>query len=421
MKYILLVGDGMADHPHPELGQRTPLQAANTPNLDFLACHGIFGTVHTLVSGYPLGSDVANLVLMGYDPKVYYSGRSPLEAANIGVDLGPKDVAFRCNLVSVRNGIMQDFSSGHIPTDEAKPLVKLLDQKFGTDKIKFYTGTSYRHLVVWRNGPLQARCTPPHDISGQEIAGYLPKGPGHRDLVQLMQDSQLLLEGHEINRERRREGKPPANMAWLWGQGTKPNMPTLTERYQLSGSVISAVDLVKGIGIYAGLSVVNVPGATGYLDTNYAGKVEAALKVLKKHDFVFIHVEAPDECGHNGDVKGKVKAIEDFDEKIVGAVLKGLEGVKEYRLLVLPDHPTPLDVRTHVDEPVPFVIYQPGREPNAGITGYDETQAAASGTHLEEGWRLMDFFITGQKPEPEPQSQESPDATQAVSSQGEVA
>ena len=414
MKYVLLVGDGMADHPHPNLGQRTPLQAAKTPNLDFFAQRGIFGTVHTLVPGYPLGSDVANLVLMGYDPKLYYSGRSPLEAANIGVDLGPKDVAFRCNLVSVRNGVMQDFSAGHIPTEDAKPLIKLLDQKFGTEKIKFYVGTSYRHLVVWRGGPLQARCTPPHDISGQDIAGHLPKGPGHREVVQLMQDSQLLLEGHEINRERRREGKPPANMAWLWGQGMKPKMPTLTERYQLTGSVISAVDLVKGIGIYAGLSVVNVPGATGYLDTNYVGKAEAALKVLKKHDFVFVHVEAPDECGHNGDEKGKVQAIEDFDEKVVGVIRKGLEGVRDYRLLVLPDHPTPLDVRTHVDEPVPFLIYQPGGEPAPGITGYDEFQAKVSGVHLEEGWRLMDYFITGQKPEPETSPQTSPETGQSA-------
>lgn len=401
MKYILLVGDGMADHPHPDLDNRTPLQAARTPNLDRLARQGIYGTAHTLLDGYPLGSDVANLAVMGYDPRQYYSGRAPLEAANIGVDLGPRDVAFRCNLVNVKNGHMQDFSSGHIPTDEAKPLIKLLNQKFGTDKIKFYLGTSYRHLLVWRGGPLKARCTPPHDISGQEITGFLPKGPGHKDLLQLMLDSRFLLEGHEINRERRHEGKPAANMIWLWGQGTKPQMPTMTDRFHVTGSVISAVDLIKGIGLYAGLSVVNVPGATGYLDTNYVGKAEAALKVLKKHDFVFVHVEAPDECGHNGDVAGKVRAIEDFDEKVVGTVLAGLEGRQDYKIMVLPDHPTPLDARTHTNESVPFLIYQPGeREPGA-VSGYDEFQAKQTGLHIEAGWHLMEFFITGRLTEAE--------------------
>ncbi|MCK5219732.1 cofactor-independent phosphoglycerate mutase, partial [bacterium] len=359
MKYLLLVGDGMSDHPHPELDQRTPLQAARTPNLDFLAKHGTLGTAHTLVPGYPLGSDVANLAVMGYDPKKYYSGRAPLEAANIGVDLGPKDVAFRCNLVYVKNNVMEDYSSGHLPTPEAEPLIKMMGQKLGNKKINFYLGNSYRHLMVWQGGPLKVQCTPPHDISGREISAYWPKGAGHKELIRLMEDSRLLLDGHEVNRERRRSGLPPANMIWLWGQGNKPEMPTLTERFNITGSVISAVDLIKGLGIYAGLSSIKVPGATGYLDTNYQGKAEAALKVLKKQDLVFVHVEAPDECGHNGDVPGKVKAIEDFDEKVVGTILKGLEGRKDYRILVMPDHPTPLDVRTHVDESVPFIIYQP--------------------------------------------------------------
>ncbi len=404
MKYLLLVGDGMADHPNPELNQRTPLQAARTPNLDFLARHGILGTAHTLVQGYPLGSDVANLAVMGYDPKKYYSGRAPLEAANIGVDLEPRDVAFRCNLVHVKNNIMEDYSSGHLPTPEAEPLIKMMEKKLGNKKIKFYLGNSYRHLMVWQGGPLKVQCTPPHDISGREISAYWPKGAGHKELVRLMEDSRLLLEGHEVNRERRRSGLVPANMIWLWGQGKKPEMPTLTERFNITGSVISAVDLIKGLGIYAGLSPIKVPGATGYLDTNYAGKAEAALKVLKKQDLVFVHVEAPDECGHNGDVAGKVKAIEDFDEKVVGAILKGLEGRKDYRILVLPDHPTPLDVRTHVDEPVPFIIYQPeaGQEKNPEMKispdGYDEEQARAAGLHIEEAWRLMEILITGNWP-----------------------
>ena len=398
MKYILLVGDGMADHPHPGLGGKTPLQAAHTPNMDRLAQHGTVGTAHTLVQGYPLGSDVANLSLLGYDPVAYYSGRAPLEAANIGVDLAPADVAFRLNLVSVKDGIMADYSSGHIPTEDAKPLIKMLGERLGTKKISFHLGTSYRHLLVWRSGPLEARCTPPHDFSDRPVADHLPRGPRHKELIQVMEDSRLLLEGHEVNRERRRDNQPPANMIWLWGQGKKPEMPTLTHKYQLTGAVISAVDLVKGIGIYAGLQVVNVPGATGYLDTNYVGKAEAALKVLKKHDFVFVHVEAPDETGHNGDVAGKVQAIEDFDAKVVGTILAGLEGRDDYRVLVLPDHPTPLDVRTHVDEPVPFVLYQPGRPPS-GLAGYDEAQARATGRHVEQGWRLMDVLIRDVWPE----------------------
>lgn len=394
MKYILLVGDGMSDHPQAQLGNKTPLQAANTPNMDFLAQRGIVGTAHTLVPGLPLGSDVANLAVMGYDPREYYSGRSPLEAANIGVDLGPSDVAFRLNLVSVKDGLMADYSSGHIATEDAKPLIKMLGDKLGDKKISFHLGTSYRHLMVWKSGPVDARCTPPHDISGKPVAEHLPKGPRHAEVVRLMEDSRFLLDGHEVNRERRREGKPPANMIWLWGQGKKPNMPTMTERFKISGGVISAVDLVKGIGIYAGLQVIPVQGATGYLDTNYAGKAEAALKVLKKHDFVFVHVEAPDETGHNGDAAGKIRAIEDFDAKVVGTILRGLEGRKDYRILLMPDHATPLDARTHTDEPVPFICYEPDG-PSNGAAAYDEEQARATGRRVEEAWKLMDCLIRG--------------------------
>ncbi len=398
MKYIVLVGDGMADHPHPKLNNQTPLQIGKTPNMDKLATLGQLGTADTLVDGYPLGSDVANLTVMGYDPHKYYSGRAPLEAANIGVDLGPKDIAFRCNLVNIKNETMVDFSSGHISTEDAKPLIKMLGQKLGTDKIKFYLGTSYRHLLVWRGGPIKACCIPPHDITGKPIAEHMPKGAGHKELIQLMEDSRFLLEGHEVNRDRRREGHLTANMIWLWGQGSKPQMPTLTEKYHLTGGVISAVDLIKGIGLYAGLEVIKVPGVTGYLDTNYLGKAEAALKVLKKHDFVFVHVEAPDECGHNGDVAGKVKAIEDFDEKVVGTILQGVEGRTDFKIMILPDHPTPLDVRTHTKEAVPFIIYQPGGEPSRA-TGYHETAARETGVHIPEAWKLMDIFITGQWPD----------------------
>jgi 2,3-bisphosphoglycerate-independent phosphoglycerate mutase len=398
MKYILLVGDGMSDHPQPALGNKTPLQVAKTPNMDFLAQHGLVGTAQTLVPGLPLGSDVANLAVLGYDPRQYYSGRAPLEAANIGVELSPSDVAFRLNLVTIKDNVMADYASGHITTEDAKPLIKMLGDKLGDKKVAFYLGTSYRHLVVWRSGPVDARCTPPHDISGKPITDFMPQGPRHAEVARLMEDSRFLLEGHEVNRERRREGKPPANMAWLWGQGKKPQMPTMTERFQITGGVISAVDLVKGIGIYAGLTVVPVQGATGYLDTNYVGKAEAALKVLKKNDFVFVHVEAPDEAGHNGDAAGKIQAIEDFDAKVVGTILTGLEGRRDFRLLVMPDHPTPLDTRTHVDEPVPFICYQPDGESN-GAQAYDEEQARATGKHVAEAWKLMDCLIKGEWPE----------------------
>lgn len=398
MKYVLIVGDGMADHPNPDLNNQTPLQAANIPTMDKLAQKGVTGLAHTLVDGLPFGSDVANLAVLGYDPNKYFSGRAPLEAANIGVELGPKDIAFRCNLVNVKNNIMDDYSAGHITTEDAKPLIKMLNQKLGSDKIRFYLGTSYRHLVVWKNGPIKAKCTPPHDISGKEITEYLPKGSGHKELVQLMEDSQLLLMGHEVNRERRAEGKKTASMIWLWGQGTKPEMPTITEKYNIQGSVISAVDLVKGIGLYAGLSVVKVPGATGYLDTNYTGKAEAALKALKNQDFVFVHVEAPDECGHNGDVKGKVQAIEDLDEKIVKPICQGLED-RDYRMMVMPDHPTPLDVMTHTNEPVPFIVYDSVNERDSGVSGYSEEQGRQANINVEHGWHLMDLLMTGRMPD----------------------
>lgn len=392
MKYVIIVGDGMADHPHPDLNQQTPLQAAHTPNMSHMAQKGVVGMTKTLLEGFPLGSDVANLSVLGYDPRTYFTGRAPLEAANIGVELGSKDIAFRCNLVTIKNNKMADYAAGHISTEEAKPLIKMLNQKLGSDKLKFYLGTSYRHLLVWKNGPLKAKCTPPHDITGQEIEAFLPKGSGQAEVRQLMQDSQLLLMGHEVNRDRRAEGKAPATMIWLWGQGTKPALPTLTEKYHLTGSVISAVDLVKGLGRYAGLSVVKVPGATGYLDTNYSGKAEAALKALKDQDFVFVHVEAPDECGHNGDVQGKIKAIEDLDCKVVGPILQGLEG-RAFRLLLLPDHPTPLDVRTHTNEPVPFILYQAPHERDSGVMHYDEPSARKTNMVVEHAWELMEMLI----------------------------
>ncbi|MBI5892699.1 MAG: cofactor-independent phosphoglycerate mutase [Deltaproteobacteria bacterium] len=393
MKYIVLIGDGMSDEPIPELGNKTPLEAANTPNMDFLAQNGSIGLSKNVPDGYPPGSDVAILSVLGYDPRKYYTGRSPLEAASIGVELSKDDLALRCNLVALleQGGkiFMNDYSAGHITTDEAKRIILDLDKELSDSGIKFYPGVSYRHLMVWNGGPDAAKMetTPPHDITGKEITDYLPKGEGSKKLIQLMNSSQMLLKEHPVNIEREENGKKPANSIWLWGQGRRPQMPTLKQRFGIEGSVISAVDLVKGVGIYAGLNVVNVPGATGYLDTNYKGKAEYALKELETKDFVCVHVEAPDEAGHTGNLKDKIKAIEDFDEKIVGAVLKGMEKFKEFRVVVLPDHPTPIAKKTHTRDPVPFVLY-PAKTSNG--KAYTEAEAKASGLFIEQGHKLIE-------------------------------
>ena len=391
MKYVILIGDGMSDYPIEELGNKTPLQAAKTPNMDKLVQKGTIGLVRTVPEGFPPGSDVAILSVLGYDPKRYYTGRSPLEAASIGVNLGPHDLALRCNLVTLAERdakiYMDDFSAGHISTDEAKDIIRDIDKELGENGIRFYPGMSYRHLMVWHGGPDGLETTPPHDISGKEIKDYLPKGKSSEKLIQLLNSSQMFLKGHPVNVKREEEGHKPANSIWLWGQGRKPDMPTLKERFGIKGSIISAVDLVKGVGIYGGLNVVNVPGATGYIDTNYKGKAEYALKELEKGDFVCVHVEAPDEAGHNGDLKNKIKAIEDFDREVVGRVVDGLGRFKEYRMLVLPDHPTPIAKKTHTRDPVPFVIY-PSKENNG--KAFTEAEAKASGLFVEEGHKLIE-------------------------------
>lgn len=404
MKYTILIGDGMADYPIDELGGKTPLQAAKTPNMDSLARKGTIGLVKTIPDGFPPGSDIANLSILGYDPSKYYTGRSSLEAVSIGVELVSEDLAFRCNLVTLiqHDGkvFMGDYSAGHISTEEAKRLIQDLDKELSPEGVRFYPGVSYRHLMVWRGGPDGLETTPPHDISGKEVIDYLPKGGGSKKLLQLMTYSQMLLKDHPINQEREEKGLRPANSIWLWGQGRRPRMPTLKERFGIEGSIISAVDLMNGIGIYAGLKVVKVPGATGYIDTNYKGKAEYALKELEKMDFVCVHVEAPDEAGHQGDLKTKIRAIEDFDREVVGRVLDGIRRFKDYRLLVLADHPTPIIKKTHTGEPVPFAIYPSsfsfpttGGRIGGGENGFDEAHAMASGVFIEDGYRLMERFL----------------------------
>lgn len=399
MKYIVIVTDGMADRPLKELGGKTPLMVAFKPNMDMLASQGVVGTVRTIPEGLYPGSDVANLGIMGYDPGKYYTGRAPLEAASIGVNLSEDDVAYRCNLVTLQfnkdrtKAIMEDYSSGHITTAEAKELIKALNESLSNEFISFYPGISYRHLMIWKKGIADCECTPPHDITGKDITDYLPSGRADETLRSLMLRSVSLLEAHPVNKARLQKGLRPANSIWLWGQGKRPNMPTFMDKYGIKGSLVSAVDLTKGIGIYAGLKIINVPGATGYIDTNYTGKAEYGINSLKDNDFVYIHIEAPDEASHEGSIEKKIKAIEDIDALVIGTVLRMLKSFNEYRILILPDHATPISVRTHTDEPVPFILYD-SRKKTGNKIRFDESIAELKEiVRIDESFRLMDYFI----------------------------
>jgi 2,3-bisphosphoglycerate-independent phosphoglycerate mutase len=397
MKYIVLLGDGMADYPIEKLGGKTPLAVARIPNMDRIAAEGTIGLVDTIPAGFKPGSDVANLSVLGYDPGICYSGRGPLEAANMGVPIGPDDVAFRCNLVTMgpeADPVMVDYSAGHISSGEAARIVLDMDKAIGSPEFQFYPGISYRHLLVWRNGKDAVETTPPHDIPGKPTAAYRIKGDGADQLSGLMRLSQVFLKDHPVNRARQAEGKRPATSIWLWGQGRAPKMVRLTDQYKLRGGVISAVDLLNGIGVYAGLEVIRVPGATGYIDTNYVGKAQAALEALKDMDFIFVHVEAPDEMGHAGNLEGKIQAIEDFDEKVVGTVLKGLPDFENYRILVLSDHPTPIAIRTHASDPSAFAVLSSLKEENLGRgAAFSEADARVGGILVSPGYRLMNLFI----------------------------
>jgi 2,3-bisphosphoglycerate-independent phosphoglycerate mutase len=397
MKYIVLLGDGMADYPIEGLGGKTPLEFAHTPNMDRIAAEGTLGLIDTIPPGYTPASDVAILTLFGYDANKYYSGRGPLEAANMGIRLEPGDVAFRCNLVSLKMNddyIMDDFTAGHITSEEARIIINDIHEQIGTDEFQFYPGVSYRHLLVWRMGMAEMKTIPPHDISGQCVKEYFPRGKGAERIHKLMIQSQEVLRDHPINRQRVSENKKPASSIWLWGQGRAPRMMKLTEKYGLSGGMISAVDLLNGIGIYAGLEVIHVDGATGYTDTNYLGKAAKALEKLKLSDFIFVHVEAPDEMGLEVNVDGKIKAIEDFDEKIVGTVLSEIYGLSPFRLMVLSDHPTPISLRTHSADPSPFAVLSSIRDENlmSGVS-FGETSAMHTGIVVSPGHLLMDAFI----------------------------
>lgn len=409
-KHVILLGDGMADLPVPALGGRTPLQAARTPHADRLARSGLCGLARTIPDQVPPASDTANMAVMGYDPIRYYSGRSPLEAVSMGIGMDDSDVAYRCNLVTLTGGAgepfaertMIDHSADEIDSETAARLIGAVASELARPGLRFHPGRSYRHLMIWQEGPEDIRLTPPHDILTQAIAPYLPYGDRDAEVLALMDAGARILQDHPLNRERVAAGLRPANAIWIWGQGRKPRLPRLAEGLGLSGSVIAAVDLIQGLGICAGLRVVEVPGATGTLHTDYSAKARAAMAELAAgQDYVYLHVEAPDECGHRAEAGNKVLAIERIDERILGPLAAFLDewerqhGVP-YRILFLPDHPTPVSLRTHTRDPVPFVLYSSdGEYGEAGphpADAYDEASCAGTGFVVEEGYRLFSLF-----------------------------
>ncbi len=401
MKYMVIVGDGMADYPMEQFNNKTALQHARTPNFDRLVEEGILGLVQTIPEKLPPGSDTANLSVMGYDPLKNYTGRSPFEAISLGVNLNPEDVSFRCNLVTLSDDqpyaekIMSDYCAGEISSEEAAELINAVGSALGSKEIDFHTGFRYRHLMVWHGAADQWQLTPPHDLSGQKIGEYLPAGKEGNRVRMMMEKSWDILAEHPVNRKRVNKGLNPANSIWIWGAGRKPLIPSYAEKYGLKGTVISAVDLVKGIGLFAGLSTVDVEGATGDIDTNYSGKVRASLDALKQgSDFVYLHIEAPDECSHRFEADNKIKAIELIDSEVVKVVREELDKSDfDYSILLVTDHATPLSLGTHTREPVPFAIFRSNALKNNRDRTFDESSAADTGLFFREGFELMDSFL----------------------------
>lgn len=401
MKYIVVLYDGMADYPVPALDGKTPMMVAKKPVFDSLAKHSEVGLVKTVNDALKPGSDVANMSVMGFDPMKYYTGRSPLEAVSIGVKLKDDDVTLRCNLVTLsdeenyEDKTMVDYSAGDISSKEAAEIIKTVEESFGNEKYKYYSGVSYRHCLVVSNGTTDlGNMTPPHDISGKVVGSYLSTSENARELVEMMKKSYELLKDHPVNKKRISEGKRPANSIWLWGEGNKPILPSFESLYGLKGSVISAVDLLKGIGISAEMNTPEVPGATGYIDTNFSAKAEYALKELENgKDFVYIHIEAPDECGHRNEPENKVRSIELIDELVLTPLLKGLEKYDDYKIMILPDHPTPIVTKTHARDPVPYMIYHKN-VPTDGVETINEQTAKETGRFIENGAELMPRFLS---------------------------
>ena len=401
-KYVVILGDGMADYPIDELGGKTPLEVADKPNIDALCAKGELGLVKTVPAGMKPGSDVANLAVMGYSPARYYSGRSPLEALSIGIDLKDTDVAIRCNLVTLsddepyENKTMLDYSAGEISTAEAKELIDFIESRLGNDKLHFYSGVSYRHCLVRHDSTLGTEYTPPHDISDKRITDYLPKALYGEEMLALMKKSYELLKDHPVNVARVKAGKNPANSIWLWGEGTRPALTSFEEKYGKIGAVISAVDLIKGIGIGAKMQVIEVEGACGTYETNFAGKAESAVKALLEDgcDYVYVHMEAPDECGHQGDLRHKILSIELIDHVVVQYIADKLRCAKvDFSILVAPDHPTPIKLKTHTSDAVPYVLYRSYDEKDNAFKSMTEKNAKNSGIYYDDSCALVDKFI----------------------------
>ncbi len=401
MKYLVLIPDGMADRPIPELDNMTPMEKAHKPTMDKLASESVVGTVLNVPHGMVPESDTANMAIMSFDPQKYSKGRSPLEAVSMGIELQPNETAYRCNLVTLSEGgdyaskTMIDHSSDEITTSEADQLIRSLEERFGNEYRRFYTGVSYRHCLVWRDGDDKYNFMRPHDILGRVIGEYLPReNDGGREFLELMRASYDVLNEHPVNIARRERGLRPANSAWLWSPGKKPSLPNFFDKWHLRGAVISAVDLIKGIAICAGMTSIDVPGATGNIDTNYTGKAEAAIQAFEDgYEFVYVHVEAPDECGHRAEAANKTRAIELIDEKILKPVYEYLSGCgDDFKIMVLPDHPTPVELRTHSSEPVPFMVYSSKKTAN-GVIGFSEHTAEATGLFIPEGFKLLEYLF----------------------------
>ena len=401
MKYIVILGDGMADYPVDYFDGKTILEVADKPTIDYMCAHGELGMVKTVQDGMKPGSDVANLSVMGYDTKKCYSGRSPLEAASIGVEMKDSDVTFRTNLVTLsdeaeyENKTMLDYSAGEITTEESTELMQAIAKELNTDKIKFYPGISYRHLCVWDGGSTNVTLTPPHDISDRKITDYLPKGDGAEIFLDMMKKSEEILKNHPVNKARAAAGKNQATSIWPWGEGTKPQLDNFEKKFGLKGSVISAVDLIKGIAKCAGMNSIDVPGATGNCETNWDGKAQAALEAITgDSDFVYVHMEAPDEMGHQGKPDKKKLAVELIDGKIVKFLKDELDkrGI-EYKMLIMPDHPTPICKKTHVSDPVPYIIYDSTNEENGSGLTYSEENGKKTGIYIDKGYTLMEKFL----------------------------
>lgn len=404
MKYAITLYDGMADYPVPALGGKTPMELAKKPVFDSLAGRGRVGLVKTIPDGFKPGSDVANLSVLGYDPAIYYTGRSPLEAASLGISMGDDDVALRCNLVALgdengyENKTMIDYSAGDVSSREAEELIKTVGDIFGNDEFSFYSGVGYRHCLIWRGGVTDlGRPTPPHDIIGKTIGGYLTASPNAAKLMDMMRRSYDVLNNHPVNQRRAERGLLPANSIWLWGEGKKTALPPFEKLYGIRGAVVSAVDLLKGVAVCAGMNAPRVEGATAYIDTNFEGKARAAVEEWKNGtDLVYIHIEAPDECGHRNEPENKVASIELIDKRVLPIILDYLNGCGEdYKIMILPDHPTPIVTRTHSNDPVPFMIYHKNGEIDGKVDSVNENSAKSTGDYVASGVELMKEFLNG--------------------------